>query len=137
MTPSAALRFILAAGLVAATALVLNVRVHGDIVPQSVITDAVPDGDNASLDRACTSGLAKLQDQNNAETVLRLPLFCFPAQLAHWDSTQMEMDPKVLEVLGAGDFMERKYQDPADKIPPVYLFIAYFPSQRAGDTIHS
>src|SRR5262249_23502717 len=39
-----------------------------------------------------------------------------------------------LDVLGLGDFLRRDYQDKSSR---VNLFIAYFPSQRAGDTIHS
>jgi EpsI family protein len=42
-----------------------------------------------------------------------------------------------LEVLGPGDFLLRVYQDQAAQQAPIDLFIAYFPSQRAGDTIHS
>jgi EpsI family protein len=40
-----------------------------------------------------------------------------------------------MNILGPGDFLLRDYQRPdgAD----VNLFIAYFPSQRAGDAIHS
>jgi EpsI family protein len=67
----------------------------------------------------------------------RLPLSSFPAQLANWDSVEIEQDAKTLEVLGPGDFLERVYQDPDEKLPNVDLFLAYFPSQRAGDTIHS
>ena len=67
----------------------------------------------------------------------RLPLSSFPAQLGNWDSTEIELDKKTLEVLGSGDFLERVYQDQDEKLPAVDLFLAYFPSQRAGDTIHS
>jgi EpsI family protein len=67
----------------------------------------------------------------------RLPLSSFPAQLANWDSVEIEQDAKTLEVLGPGDFLERVYQDPDEKLPNVDLFLAYFPSQRTGDTIHS
>jgi len=67
----------------------------------------------------------------------RVPLSAFPAQLGNWNSTDIDLDQKTLEVLGAGDFLERIYQDPSAKLPPVDLFLAYFPSQRTGDTIHS
>ena len=66
-----------------------------------------------------------------------LPLSSFPAQLANWDSTEIVQDEKTLEVLGPGDFLERVYQDPNRKLPDVDLFLAYFPSQRAGETPHS
>jgi EpsI family protein len=67
----------------------------------------------------------------------RSPLSAFPVRLENWDSTLFDSDPKTLAVLGSGDFMERLYKDPAGKLPGVDLFIAYFPSQRTGDTIHS
>lgn len=65
------------------------------------------------------------------------PLSSFPAQLVNWDSTEIEQDAETLEVLGAGDFLERRYDDPVHRQPWVDLFLAYFPSQRTGDTIHS
>jgi EpsI family protein len=42
----------------------------------------------------------------------------------------------VRDVLGQGDFLLRDYRNSAGT-QNVFLFIAYFPSQRAGDTIHS
>ena len=65
------------------------------------------------------------------------PLSTFPPQLGNWNSTEVALDKETLEVLGAGDFMERTYQDPAGNLPDVDLFLAYFASQRTGDTIHS
>jgi EpsI family protein len=67
----------------------------------------------------------------------RLPLKSFPEQLGVWTGTDLTIDKDVLEVLGQGDFLLRLYRSQADHVPPVDLFIAYFPSQRAGDTIHS
>lgn len=101
MKPSGALRFALAAALIALTAILLQTRGRTEVIPG------------------------------------RLPLSTFPARLENWDSTLFELDSKTLEVLGPGDFMERIYQDPAGKLPGVDVFIAYFPSQRTGDTIHS
>lgn len=46
------------------------------------------------------------------------------------------MSKDVLDVLGPGDFLLRNYEDGSNG-PPVGLFVAYFPSQRSGDTIHS
>jgi EpsI family protein len=67
----------------------------------------------------------------------RLPLQSFPTQLSNWTGTDIAIQKDVLEVLGPGDFLLRVYQNPAEKQPFVDLFIAYFPSQRTGDTIHS
>src|SRR5262249_5001461 len=60
----------------------------------------------------------------------------FPAVLNGWSSTDIALSQDILDVLGPGDFLLRRYQHPAAS-SPVDLFIAYFPSQRSGDTIHS
>jgi EpsI family protein len=79
-----------------------------------------------------------LQARRRTEIIpQRLPLSSFPAQLANWDSTEIAQDKRTLEVLGQGDFLERVYQDPKGKSPYVDLFLAYFPSQRTGETPHS
>ncbi len=101
MNLSGILRFVLAATLIALTAILLQARGRTEIIPN------------------------------------RLPLSSFPAQLGNWDSLEIELDKDTLAVLGAGDFMERVYRNPAEKSPAIDLFLAYFPSQRAGDTIHS
>jgi EpsI family protein len=67
----------------------------------------------------------------------RLPLKSFPLQLDRWTGTDVPMEKDVLDVLGPGDFLLRIYQDQAKQQAYVDLFIAYFRSQRAGDTIHS
>ncbi len=101
MKPLGILRFVLAAALIAVTAILLQARTHTEVIPQHLL------------------------------------LSSFPAQLANWDSTEIAQDKQTLEVLGPGDFLERVYQDPNGKMPSVDLFLAYFPSQRAGETPHS
>ncbi len=65
----------------------------------------------------------------------RLALDSFPQRLATWTGTDIPMDQDTLDVLGHGEFLLRDYE--SESQPAVNLFIAYFPSQRAGDTIHS
>jgi EpsI family protein len=78
-----------------------------------------------------------LQARNGAETVpAREPLKSFPRTLADWSSTDIALTQDVLDVLGPGDFLLRDYKNSGNE-PPVNLFVAYFPSQRTGDTIHS
>ena len=67
----------------------------------------------------------------------RQPLQSFPQQLGDWSGTDVAMDKDTLQVLGPGDFLLRIYDSQDRSAPYVDLFIAYFPSQRAGDTIHS
>jgi len=66
----------------------------------------------------------------------RLPLKQFPAQLGGWTGTDVAIDQDTLDVLGPGDFLLRIYQN-QETTPDIDLFIAYFRSQRSGDTIHS
>ena len=49
----------------------------------------------------------------------------------------MNIPDDVRQILGHGDFLSRIYRDNTDQSRYVDLFIAYFPSQRFGDTIHS
>ncbi|MGP0019203.1 MAG: exosortase C-terminal domain/associated protein EpsI [Candidatus Sulfotelmatobacter sp.] len=65
------------------------------------------------------------------------PLESFPRQLGAWTGSDREIDKETRDTLGAGDFLLRDYSPQVDTEPEVNLFIAYFPSQRSGDTIHS
>jgi EpsI family protein len=66
----------------------------------------------------------------------RQQLSSFPRTLGDWTSTDIPISQEVRDVLGPGDFLLRDYQQPTSS-PEVDLFIAYFPSQRSGDAIHS
>ncbi len=79
-----------------------------------------------------------LQAHSRSEVNPPRPLLqSFPHDLAGWTSYDVPLEKDVLEILGPGDFLLRIYQNQEQKQPPIDLFIAYFPSQRAGDTIHS
>jgi EpsI family protein len=67
----------------------------------------------------------------------RQPLQNVPKQLGPWTGTDVEISQEVKEILGNGEFLQRVYRSDSANQPPIDLFIAYFPSQRAGDTIHS
>jgi EpsI family protein len=67
----------------------------------------------------------------------RQPLSSFPRRLGAWSGTDIPIPPDALEVLGSGDFLLRAYENRIQHEPYVDLFVAYFPSQRSGDTIHS
>ena len=61
----------------------------------------------------------------------------FPYRLGAWVGSDVNVDPDMLQVLGQGDFLTRDYHIPSGDDPGIDLFVAYFPTQRAGDTIHS
>lgn len=65
----------------------------------------------------------------------REELASFPLQLDPWSGIDLPISNDVRVILGIGDFLNRSYST-ADG-SSVELFIAYFPSQRSGDTIHS
>jgi len=67
----------------------------------------------------------------------REPLASFPHRLGPWTGADLSIPADVRSVLGPGDFLLRNYRTEASISPVVNLFVAYFPSQRAGDTIHS
>ena len=49
----------------------------------------------------------------------------------------MVIDQQTLDILGAGEFIHRNFENPNPPQPWIDLLIAYFPSQKAGDTIHT
>jgi EpsI family protein len=67
----------------------------------------------------------------------RLDLRTFPSTMGSWSGTDTAIDKDALEVLGKGEFLLRVYQDQEQPQPYVDLFIAYYRSQRTGETPHS
>jgi len=67
----------------------------------------------------------------------RTPLNLFPMQIDGWTGTDETLDKDTLDILGPGDFLMRDYEKPSDPQRWINLWIAYFPTQRAGGTIHS
>jgi EpsI family protein len=84
-----------------------------------------------------TATAAFLYARSATETVgEHRPLANFPAHISNWSGTALPIPPETLGVLGRGDFLLREYR-PNDNGAGVELFVAYFPSQRSGESIHS
>lgn len=64
------------------------------------------------------------------------PLALFPRNIEGLTSQDAPIDQETLDVLGEGDFLSRIYSRNGSATP-IGLFIAYFPTQRTGATIHS
>jgi EpsI family protein len=64
------------------------------------------------------------------------PLSQVPRVIAGWSGSDLDIDQETLRVLGNGEFLSRTYTQPGYP-REIGLFIAYFPTQRAGVTIHS
>lgn len=65
-----------------------------------------------------------------------VPLVDFPLDFQGWIGRPIRISGDVLAVLGPGEFLERTYRGSGTGVP-VNLFVAYFPNQRRGDTMHS
>ncbi|MBI3483985.1 MAG: EpsI family protein [Acidobacteria bacterium] len=59
----------------------------------------------------------------------------FPKEIGAWLGEDVPLQPDVRQILGDGDFLVRFYRAPG--LPYVDFFLAYFPTQRTGSTIHS
>jgi EpsI family protein len=87
---------------------------------------------------ALLASTALFLDRRGAEIIpARQSLGTFPRLLGTWTGTDVQIPQDALAVLGPGDFLLRIYENRGRQEPYVDLFVAYFPSQRTGDTIHS
>jgi exosortase D (VPLPA-CTERM-specific) len=64
-------------------------------------------------------------------------LSSMPSRIDGWTGTDDPIDQQTLDILGKGDFLVRYYENASQPQPWISIYIAYFPSQKAGDTIHS
>ncbi len=83
---------------------------------------------------AYTSYLTQARERENVPQ--RETFDHFPEQIGDWKiyNTQT-LDQRVLGLLAPDDYISRTYVTPEGA--PVYLFIAYYFSQRSGKTLHS
>ena len=88
-----------------------------------------------ALPLVATLGLLTARDREEALPP-RSSLNGFPRSIAQWHSKDLQTSAEMAELLGPGEFLLRDYFNPEQRTP-TSLFIAYFPSQRMGDTIHS
>ena len=63
-------------------------------------------------------------------------LLAFPTALAAWQGQDLPLAPAILETLVPGEFLFRDYMGPLRQ-DRINFFIAFYPTQRTGDTIHS
>jgi EpsI family protein len=83
-----------------------------------------------------TITVALLHARTKHEIVLQHRDFSsFPNRIDGWIGSETPLLPEELAVLGTGDFLVRDYARGQEI--PMNVFLAYYPSQRSGDTIHS
>ena len=88
------------------------------------------------------STIAVLESRGDVDLVPpSVPLSLMPRNFGPWAAQDIPLTDDTLEVLGKGDFLNRIYTaEPTygrTTVPPVSLFIGYFPTQRTGQTMHS
>jgi EpsI family protein len=67
--------------------------------------------------------------------ILHQPLRDLPYAVGNWKGLEQPLPEEIVQALGVTDYLSRLYFRPPD--PPVQLYIGYYASQRAGDTMHS
>lgn len=65
----------------------------------------------------------------------RQPFLEFPMQLKGWSGTSFPLEARYIEVLKFDDYVLADYQEPQS--PAVNLYMAYYRSQRKGQSAHS
>jgi EpsI family protein len=81
-------------------------------------------------------GVYATRAQGPERAVARTPLAKFPCQLQGWRCLgDTPLDPRVVAFLGVDDYVNRTYL--ADAAQPVGLYVAYYASQKQGESIHS
>jgi EpsI family protein len=72
------------------------------------------------------------------------PLKDLPSTVGNRTATDIELDAETLAILGDGVFLNREYAPiphasaaTLGDLAPIGLYIAYFPTQRTGQSIHS
>ena len=73
--------------------------------------------------------------QNSEVFPQRVQLDQFPRTIEGLEGRDLPIDETTARVLGPGEFLSRNYI--AKTVGSVNLFIGYFPSQKAGNSIHS
>ena len=82
-------------------------------------------------------GAAYIAAESKTENVpVRQPLAGFPASIGPWrGTTQPPLPDDILAVLGVDEYLDRSYTASSSKYAGLY--VAYYQSQRQGDTMHS
>jgi EpsI family protein len=68
-------------------------------------------------------------------TVSRRPLSDFPQSISGWTSQDQPLEPRIIQAVSVTDYTNRVYFDSSHD--PIQLYIGFYASQRAGDTVHS
>jgi exosortase D (VPLPA-CTERM-specific) len=84
----------------------------------------------------CAGGLAVFATSGRTEPVQDRTRFAeFPAQLGQWQGRSSLLDPETEKALGVNDYILSDYVGPDGQ--PINFYVAYYDSQRKGESPHS
>jgi exosortase D (VPLPA-CTERM-specific) len=75
--------------------------------------------------------------QAKSSTEIARHVGSMPSQIGSWRGTDIPIDQETLHILGPGEYLFRDYENASQPQPSINLYVPFFPSQKAGDTIHS
>jgi exosortase D (VPLPA-CTERM-specific) len=79
-----------------------------------------------------------LQAHANTEIIPAPPrLASLPSQIDGWTGSDEILNEETLDILGHPDYVMRDFENANPAEPWINLYVVYFASQKAGDTIHS
>ncbi|MEO8327913.1 MAG: VPLPA-CTERM-specific exosortase XrtD, partial [Nitrospirota bacterium] len=61
----------------------------------------------------------------------------FPLHLSQWEGTARPLEQVYIDALRFDDYLLADFRLPEDSNPPINLYVAYYQSQRSGESIHS
>ena len=65
---------------------------------------------------------------------LNEPLSSIPINIGGWESNELNMDKRIIKILGVDDILYRSFRK-EDNV--VYVYVGYYESQKEGALIHS
>jgi exosortase D (VPLPA-CTERM-specific) len=115
-----------------------NSEDRGEITPPSTVPSAAwsPRFLVATLLMLGTAGYLWAHSQDEVIPD-RQPLSSLPMQINGWNAADSTLDQQTLDILGNPEYVLRDYKDPNTQKPEIDLFIAYYATQKAGETPHT
>ncbi len=76
-------------------------------------------------------------DAREEITTPRQAFLDFPLTIGSWNGISSSLDQQFIDVLRFDDYILADYTQPAQTHSPINLYVAYYKSQRSGQSIHS
>ena len=81
--------------------------------------------------------LAAQLDAREEPVITRQSFVDFPLELGPWKGTARALEERYIDALRFEDYLLADFRLSEDQQPPINLYVAYYQSQRSGESIHS